>query len=254
LQCIYQESLRVLTSGWFLVSVGCLQVFPLLIILVLNGFILWEGDNNVRLIAGVFLGLSYTVYLFLLPTHILFNFATLYIYHSFFKYVIVSTECRKKGITVREFLIKRYNKLVAQAELMRLDVLAKFDKTKIRKQKGMVATSKVSACSACGCECDCCDCGDCNTPILLIALIVLVLFLLLTGITGKSGGCGCCGEKGADEGWCNCECCNCDEDEKSSSKKDRNGGGQFSKGETLNQKFKKRSIDQWAFDRFLRNR
>jgi len=217
-------------------------------------FHMWDGNNQTRLIAGAFWGLSYTVYLFLLPTHILFNFATLLIIVVFFKYVIISTECRKRGLVTRDVLKKKYNRLIAQAELKRMEILSKFDKTKIRSNKKTIATtSKVSACNFLGCECSGCECGNLGGWLLIATLIILVIFLLLTGITKKSGGCGCCGEEGADEGWCNCDCCNCDDDEtKSSTKKGKQDKqtaitpiSPFSNGRTTNQMFIDGDIDKW---------
>ena len=118
-------------------------------------------------------------------------------------------------------------------------------------KQALATTSKVSACSCGGCECSGCDCClDSGGILLLITLICLVVFLMLTGITRRSGGCGCCGEEGADEGWCSCELCSCDDDDKPSKRK--SSSGKWTRGKTLNQRYLDNEIDEYGFEKYMK--
>jgi hypothetical protein len=231
-------------------------------------FHLWAGDNRMRLFTGILVGLASMMYVFLMPTNIIFNLFTLLIFSYSLDIVVFKYQCRDNGITLKDGLKNKMRSMLVRS----LDGEEKLLKKFFTGTKGAVVVGGcIPTCEAgpdpysctegcCrGCSCgQCADCGCCGgnccsacggSGILIVGLILLIIFLLFTGIAGKSG----CGE---DDGCCSCGCCGdcgCCGGEKKEGKGgccgDKGDSGKYSKrgSGSASERYAEGELDQWGY-------
>jgi len=230
-------------------------------------FHLWGGDNRVRFITGLFIGVGSMLYVFLMPTNILFNIASLYVFYKAKDLVVFRSHCHDSGLTLKQGILNLVRCRLSNGFEVSERLLTKLNLNDRVGDKGKALFACAPGCasepSGCACPCSCGSCcggGDCcsscgGSSFLIIGLILLIILLIATGLAGKSG----CGEDGS--GCCSCGCCGDCGCCGGSGKKEGGccgGGGKSDTGGyakkgagSASELYAEGNLDQWGYDDIL---